>query len=134
MFSRHHTLHRVEKSARRFMRDASCATLHVESVGQFILQNPNPRLIFVLVCTQGAIKIISCIMGDTVNPPNPVMNELNLEFNKIPEVTWPFLLGPSLVHVSLCCFVTDARALCLACAVGGGQSKQLHCHGRRSVI
>jgi hypothetical protein len=28
-------------------------------------------------------------MGDTVNPPNTVMNELNLEFNKIPEVTSP---------------------------------------------
>ena len=41
------------------------------------------------ITKQGAIKILSCIMGDTVNPPNPVITQLNLQFNKIPEVCSP---------------------------------------------
>ena len=35
---------------------------------------------------QGAIKLLACIMGDATYPSNPVIKELNLQFNKIPEL------------------------------------------------
>jgi Ran GTPase-activating protein (RanGAP) involved in mRNA processing and transport len=38
------------------------------------------------ITKQGAIQLLACIMGDATNPPNEVMKELNLQFNKIPEL------------------------------------------------
>lgn len=38
------------------------------------------------ITKQGAIQLLACIMGDARNPPNEVMQELNLQFNKIPEL------------------------------------------------